>query len=94
MKFLISFVALAFVAVSVDAAWPSDAPDLNKIAGVQASVKNINYAADDLNTMETRLAPLTVDDNINKISAAEDALTDAVDKTPLLNNFKTDSTTT
>ena len=83
MKFLISFVALAFVAVSVDATWPADATTLAKIEGVQNSVKTIGLAATDLDTMEGLLTPLTEEANIAKVTAATTVLTTAVDKRDL-----------
>merc|ERR1712212_396579 len=68
MKFLISFVALAIVAVCVDAGFEDTAkfPEMttiNKIGDIQKSIGNINLAATDLNTMETNLEPLTKDEN-------------------------------
>jgi len=92
MKFLISFVALALVAVSVDAgfdAFPEDQPEIKKIGDVQKSIGNINLAATDLNTIEKNLEPLTKDENIAKVTGAETAVTTAVDKDEIKNDWVT-----
>jgi len=92
MKFLISFVALALVAVSVDAgfdAFPEDQPEIKKIGDVQKSIGNINLAATDLNTIEKNLEPLTVADNLAKVQLAETAVKEAVDKDAIKNDWVT-----
>jgi len=92
MKFLISFVALALVAVSVDAgfdAFPEDQPEIKKIGDVQKSIGNINLAATDLNTVEKNLEPLTKAENLLKVTDAETAVKNAVDKDAIKNDWVT-----
>jgi len=94
MKFLISFVALAIVAVSVDAGFEDTAkfPEMttiNKIGDIQKSIGNINLAATDLNTMETNLEPLTKDENKATVTTAEDAIKLAVNKDQIANAWLT-----
>jgi len=83
MKFLISFVALAIVAVSVDAAgefFGTQSGALANLPAVQKSVENIGYGAADLDIMEDRLTPLTAAEATTTVKAAETAITSAVDK--------------
>jgi len=92
MKFLISFVALALVAVSVDAGFetfPEDQPEIKKIGDVQKSIGNINLAATDLNTVEKNLEPLTKAENLLKVTDAETAVKNAVDKDAIKNDWVT-----
>merc|ERR1712001_37489 len=98
MKFLISFVALAIVAVSVDAAFDDETkfPEMatiNKIGAIQKSIGNINLAATDLNTMETNLEPLTEDVNKVTVETAETAVKLAVNKDDIANNWVTPKST-
>jgi len=87
MKFLIAFIALAVVAVSAKPGFFTDEPSTAAIASdVQPAIVNIGYAADDLNTMEGQLTPLTAD---TSVSTAATAITTAMDVADLENSFNT-----
>jgi len=92
MKFLISVIALAVVAVSVDSApfFDTQTGALAKIPDVQTSITNIGYGAADLNVMEDRLTPLTEEAGGAAMSAAETAITTAMSKDPLAAEFVTE----
>jgi len=92
MKFLISFVALAIVAVSAAPSFdtfPEDQPTIKTIGVIQKSIGNINLAATDLDTMEGNLAPLTLAENAKKVTDAEAAIKTAVDKETIANDWVT-----
>jgi hypothetical protein len=86
MKSLISVIALAVVAVSVDSApfFDTQTGALSKIPAVQTSITNIGYGAADLNVMEDRLTPLTEEAGATAMTAAENAITAAM----LKDNFE------
>merc|ERR1712055_224607 len=86
MKFMISLVTLALVA-GINAApgfFENEANGLTSIGEIQASITNIGYGADDLNTMEGKLEPLTTDVSVK---AAETAITEAMDASDLANSW-------
>jgi len=87
MKFTIAFIALAVVAVSAKPGWfTTDAGTAAIATGVQASITNIGYAADDLNTMEGQIMPLATD---GTVKLAADTITTAMDVVDLENSFNT-----